>query len=650
MLVRFFSCLAVAALFLMGSAVSAQVPDLANENDMRPDVEAPTEGFDYIRREVMVPMRDGAKLNTVIMIPKNAGDQMPIILTRTPYNASERTSRITSPRMAMMLPKADEPLVRNGYIRVYQDSRGKYGSEGNYISTLPVRGALNSGEVDHVTDAWDTIDWLVKNVEGNNGRVGIIGTSYDGYLTLMSILDPHPALKAAVPVNAMVDGWIGDDWYHNGAFRPIMMEYAFIQTTSKDSSKRIPYGYHDMYSAMLDAGSTGEFGKRYGADKLPAWNRLLENPAYNSFWQLQAVDKLLAEAPLSVPTLTIHSLYDQEDIYGPIKSYAAREAKDRKNNMNFLAIGPWHHGQYAGDGSALGRIKWGADTSLWFREKVLLPFWEEHLKGIKPETPMAPVLAFETGANQWKRYQAWPPKKAGKPARLYLKAGGKLSFEAPAGDEAPADDKGAGNHGKFDEYISDPAKPIPYRMRPILPSFWHDDSTWRRWLVDDQRHASDRTDVLTFVSDVLTEPLTISGAVAATLFASTTGSDADWVVKLIDVYPDEVPADPDMGGYQLMISADIMRGRYRENIEAAKAIPSGDVLPYKVPMPHANHTFRPGHRIMIQVQSSWFPVYDRNPQTFVPNIAWAKPEDYKAATHRIYHHTDAASFINLPVK
>jgi putative CocE/NonD family hydrolase len=635
-------CAAVAVLMIVasGSAVEAQIPDLAGKgSDVRPEVAAPTDGFNYTRQEVMIPMRDGVNLFTVIMIPKGVEGDMPIVLTRTPYDADSRTRRITSPDMAMMLPVADEPLVRGGYIRVYQDCRGKYKSEGDYVTTLPVRGPLNSGETDHVTDAWDTIDWLVRNVPGNNGRVGITGVSYDGYLTLMALLDPHPALKAAVPVNAMVDGWIGDDWYHNGAFRPVMMQYIYIQTTSMDSSKRVPWGYYDIYSALLDAGSVDEFGKRYGADQLPSWNRLIDNPTYNSFWQLQAVDKLLLEAPLSVPTLTVHSLYDQEDIYGPIASYLAREKKDSGNNLNFLAIGPWHHGQSWGDGSTLGKIKWGSDTSLWFREQVLQAFWDEHLKNKKPDKPLPPVLAFETGTNVWKSYESWPPKGVGESARLYLQAGGELSFSEPGA---------LSGESAYDQYVSDPAKPIPYRVRPILPSFFHPDSTWRYWLADDQRHAVDRTDVLTYVSDVLTEPLTISGAVTATLFASTTGSDADWIVKLIDVYPNEVPSDPEMGGYQLMISADIMRGRYRESIETAKPIPAGEVLPFRVRMPHANHTFRTGHRIMVQVQSSWFPVYDRNPQTFVPNIAWARPEDYVKATQRVYHMREAASFIEIP--
>lgn len=629
---------------LIPPAALPQTGDLAGRgSDVLEEVSAPTDAFNYTRLEVMIPMRDGVELFTVVMIPKGEASAMPIILTRTPYNASKRTKRIHSPDIAMMLPAADEPLVRNGYIRAYQDSRGKHKSKGDYISTLPVRGPLNSGEVDHGTDAWDTIDWLVKNVPDNNGRVGIIGTSYDGYLTLMSLLDPHPALRAAVPVNAMVDGWIGDDWYHNGALRPVMMQYIFIQTSSADSSKRVPFGHYDTYTAFLEAGSAGEFGKRYGADQLPAWNRLIENPSYNSFWQNQAVDKLLAKAPLSVPTLTVHSLWDQEDIYGPLASYQARERKDRSNDLNYLAIGPWNHGQYARDGSALGPIHWGSDTSAWFRENVLLPFWNEHLKDVEPETPRAPVLAFETGANEWRRYDAWPPVSKAESVELYLGASGELSFTEPG--SAP---EGAAE--AFDEFISDPAKPIPYRIRPILPSFFHEDSTWRRWLVDDQRHAADRTDVLVFSTQVLDEPITISGEVTAELFASTSGSDADWVVKLIDVYPEEVPSQPEMGGYQLMISADIFRGRYRESFEHAEPITPGEVLPYRIRMPHAHHTFQPGHRIMVQIQSSWFPVYDRNPQTFVPNIAWAKPEDYKKATHRVYHAGAESSYVVLPVR
>ena len=633
--------LSAAAIAVCASASVAQELDLVkNGTEMRPDFTARTEEFNHTRIEAKIPMRDGVKLFTVITIPKNAGRQMPIVLTRTPYDAGKRSSRYTSPDAAMRLKAADEPLLRNGYIRVYQDIRGKYDSEGDYIMNLPLRGIMNSGEIDHATDTWDTIEWLINNVEGNSGRVGITGVSYDGYLTLMALFDPHPALKAAIPMNAMVDGWIGDDWYHNGAFRPVMMEYVYVQMTSQDSEKRVPYGYYDIYQAILESGSTSEFGKRYGVDELPTWRRFIDNPAYNSFWQEQAVDKLLEGVALTVPTMHIHSLFDQEDIYGPIASYLAQEKKDRRNDKNFLVMGPWHHGQQMREGSQLGAIKWDADTSLYFREKVMMPFWDEHLKGIKPTEKLPPVYAFETGTNVWKSYKSWPATKNSDRTRLYLQPGGKLGFEKM---ETAS---GAG----YDEYISDPAKPIPYRVRPIVPSFFAEDSTWRRWLADDQRHAADRTDVLIFVSDRLTEPLTISGEVTANLFASTSGTDSDWVVKLIDVYPNEVPADPAMGGYQLMISGDILRGRYRQDITRATPIPAGEVLPYKVRMPHANHTFEAGHRIMVQVQSSWFPVYDRNPQTFVENVAYAEPEDYRKATQRIYHSGDMASFLEIPLQ
>jgi putative CocE/NonD family hydrolase len=608
-------------------------------NDIPAEFDPVTDAYDYTRREEMIPMRDGIKLFTVILIPKRAGEPMPIVLTRTPYNVEKRTNarEIASPLMAMAVRQDDEPLIRNGYVRVYQDVRGKHRSDGNYIVNLPLRGPLNSGSVDHATDTWDTIDWLVKNVPDNNGRVGITGISYDGFLTLMALFDPHPALKAAVPVNAMVDTWIGDDWYHNGALRQTMIGWTYTQTATKKSEVDLPYGYLDMYSAFLDAGSAGEFGRRYHADRLPAWNRILEHPAYARFWQEQAVQKLLEKVDLEVPTLTVHSLFDQEDIYGPIASYDALEKKDRGNDLNYLVMGPWHHGQIRLDGSSLGHIPWYADTAFFFREKVRQPFWDHHLKGQVPQQAAAPVLAFETGANEWREYTSWPPRYRVAATKIYLHTNGGLSFDAPAASE-----------GVFSEYVSDPAKPVPYRVRPILRDS-APESTWRLWLSDDQRPFSDRPDVLAFVSAPLTEPLTISGEVVAQLYASTSGTDADWVVKLIDVFPEEYPAKTELGGYQLMISGDILRGRYRESFETAKPIAAGKTLPYRLAMPHANHTFLPGHRLMVQIQSSWFPLYDRNPQTFVANIAWAKPADFKRATQRIQHSGRSASCIELPV-
>ena len=620
-----------------GIARAGQVEPITG-TDIPAEFKPQTDVFDYTRREEMISMRDGVKLYTIILIPKHAQGPMPIVITRTPYNVEKRTNarETASPLMAMALRQDDEPLVRAGYVRVYQDVRGKHKSEGNYIVNLPLRGPLNSGSIDHATDTWDTIDWLVKNVPGNNGNVGITGVSYDGFLTLMALFDPHPALKAAVPVNAMVDTWIGDDWYHNGALRQTMIDWIYHQTSSKKSDYDLPYGYYDVFAAFLAAGSAGEFGKRYHADQLPAWNRVINNPAYTDLWRQQAVQELLARIELKVPTLHVHSLFDQEDIYGPIASYSVLEKKDVSNDRNSLLIGPWHHGQIRADASSLGKIRWDSDTALYFREKVRQPFWDEHLKGIKPAKPTPAVLAFQTGANEWHEYSAWPPQQPAASTKLYLHAGGRLSFEAPGASEG------------FSEYVSDPARPVPYRVRPILRD-GATDSTWRVWLVDDQRPVADRTDVLVFVSEPLAQPLTVSGEIVASLSASTSGTDSDWVVKLIDAYPEENPALVELGGYQLMISADILRGRYREGFEVAKPIAANKVLGYRLAMPHANHTFLPGHRLMVQVQSSWFPLYDRNPQTFVENIAWAKPESYQRATQRIHHAARSPSFIELPL-
>jgi putative CocE/NonD family hydrolase len=455
----------------------------------------------------------------------------------------------------------------------------------------------------------------------------------------MALLDPHPALKAAVPVNAMVDSWLGDDFYRHGAFRTVMLEYVYRQTASRNSSHGIPWGYHDFYSAVLEAGSIGELGRRYGADRLPAWNRLLEHPAYDDYWQDQALHIQLEKAPCRVPVLTVHSLFDQEDLYGPLLSHAVMARRDRGGNKTHLAIGPWCHGQMTVDGSSLGNLKWGSDTSLQFRREMLMPFWEQHLQRVKPAAPLPWVLAFETGANRWRQYDTWPPVDQLETGRLYLHADGGLDFGSPGADAE-----------SFTEYVSDPAKPVPYRVRPIPPSFGGSGSTWSRWLVDDQRPFADRTDVLVFTSETLTDPLTVSGEVTATLFASTSGTDADWVVKLIDLYPNEVPAQRELGGFQFMLSGDILRGRYRESYQTARPIPPGEVLPYRIVMPHVHHTFLPGHRILVQVQSSWFPVCDRNPQTFVDDIAWARPQDFRKATHRIHHAGDTASYVELPVQ
>ncbi len=506
----------------------------------------------------------------------------------------------------------------------------------------PLRGPQNPTPVDHSTDTYDTIDWLVKNVPESNGRVGIIGISYDGFLPLMALVNPHPALKVAVPMNPMVDGWIGDDWFHNGAFRQQNMPYIHDQEADRKSETKWWTGHFDDYDAFMEAGSAGEMGRRHGMEQLGFWRKILAHPSYDAFWRDQAVDRILAAEPLTVPVMIVHSLWDQENIYGAIAVYKAIEPKDRKNDKVFLVMGPWFHSQEIEDGSSLGALRFGSDTALYFRREILHPFLDQYLKEGASKADVPPVLAFETGTYTWQRLPAWPAGCASgcavRPTPLYLNAGLKLSFVEPKpGDVA------------FEEYVSDPAKPVPFRERPIQPMGYGNGLTWSQWLVDDQREASGRPDVVAFVSDYLTAPVKISGQPVANLIASTSGTDSDWVVKLIDVYPDEVAGQPALGGYQLMVAADIFRGRYRESLETAKPLAPDQPLSYRFTLPTANHVFLPGHRIMVQVQSSWFPLYDRNPQTFVPNIFWAKPGDYRKAVQRIYHAPGQASFIELPL-
>ncbi len=637
-------------------ALALAIPALTQEKARRPATypELPSEvparfkpvtgSFDHARRKVMIPMRDGAKLHTVILVPKGA-KKAPILLTRTPYDADKLTSHAESAHLGPVLSGYDhavDVILEGGYIRVVQDVRGKHNSEGDYVVNRPLRGPLNKTPVDHATDTFDTIDWLVKNVPETNGKVGILGTSYNGFLPLMALVDPHPALKVAVPMNPMVDGWIGDDWFHHGAFRQLNVSWIYNQVATRKGDARWWRSHHDEYDMWMQAVSAGELGRRRGLDQLGFWNKLVAHPAYDAFWQDQAVDRLLAKRPLKTPVMLVHSLWDQEDIYGAPAVYKALEPKDSANDKVFLVIGPWHHGQMIGNGSSLGPVKFGSDTALYFRRKVLAPFLAQHLKDGAPKADLAPVTAFETGTNEWRRYSAWPPKpakgKVGKMAPLYLRAGLKLSLEAPRAGEAA-----------FEEYVSDPAKPVPFTRRPIQPMGYEEGNPWPRWLVEDQREASGRPDVVAFVSDVLKEPVKIAGEPIANLVASTSGTDSDWVVKLIDVYPDEVAGDAVMGGYQLMIAADVFRGRYRESFSKAAPLKPNTPLRYRFALPTANHVFRPGHRIMVQVQSSWFPLYDRNPQTFVPNIFWAKPGDYRKATQRVYHSARESSFIELPL-
>jgi len=600
------------------------------------------DSFDYIRRDVMIPMRDGVKLKTLILIPRGA-EHAPILLTRTPYGATERLEKNSSAHLSEVIGDtdvADDAVLHGGYIRVMQDIRGKHDSQGDYAMTRPLHGPLNPTDVDHATDTYDTIDWLVKNVPESNGKVGILGISYDGFTSLMALVNPHPALRAAVPINAMVDGWMGDDWFHKGAFRQSSLIYFHDQEATRNSSLHWWTDHYDDYDTWISAGSAGDMARLHGLDQVGFAGKVMSHPAYDSFWQDQALDKILAARGVTVPTMLVHSLWDQEDIYGNIALYKALESQPGDHSNIFLVLGPWFHHQERLDGSRIGAIEFGSDTAQFFRLHILRPFLDHYLKDDPPPLDIAPVNAFETGTNRWLALPRWPSGcSAGctiERQKLYLQPQGRLA----AAVSAPS---------SYESYVSDPAKPVPYLPRPISTSGRDGESAWQTWLVSDQRDAAGRTDVLSFSTSPLGEPVKISGEPIANLIASTTGTDGDFVVKLIDVYPDEVGREPPLGGYQLMVAADILRGRYRESFSDPKPIPTGKSQVYRFALPTSNHVFLPGHRIMVQVQSSWFPLYDRNPQTYVPNIFFAKAADYRKATIQIFDGGPLSSFIELPV-
>ncbi|MET3760243.1 CocE/NonD family hydrolase [Sphingomonas sp. UYEF23] len=588
---------------------------------------------DYVKREVMIPMRDGTKLYTVIVYAKGLTNA-PIVLTRTPYNAKGRAHRTDSASELSTLPLADEMFVKGGYIRVYQDIRGKYGSEGDYVVTRPVIGPLNQTKVDHTTDAYDTIDWLVNkaNLPESNGRVGMIGSSYEGFTVVMALLHPHPALRVAAPQSPMIDGWMGDDWFHYGAFRLPNIGWLGSQTGYKGEGKAPPSGGYDDYDNFRTI-SAGDWAKKSGYDQLPYWKRMVEHPAYDSFWSGQALDTLLAASPSNVPTLWEQGLWDHEDMWGGIHSYEALVKAGHQSN-NYLVMGPWRHSQVNREGRTLGPLTWNGDTAQQYRADMVLPFFNQYLKD-GPAVTLPAAAIYNTGANHWDSFPKWPlscDTGCDTPLTpLYLQADKGLGFERAASGG--------------DSYVSDPANPVPYLPRPIN----FDDGRWGDWLVSDQRSVDGRTDVMSYSTPVLTKTVKVSGVPWADIFAKTTGSDGDIVVKLIDVYPDEVASNPKMGGYQLAISLDIFRGRYRESFAKPSAIPANKTQQYRFRLPAVNHEFLPGHKIMVQVQSSLFPVYDRNPQTFVPNIFLAKPADYKKATVTIEHGAAGASAVLLPV-
>jgi putative CocE/NonD family hydrolase len=580
---------------------------------------------DFTVREEMVPMRDGVRLYTLILTPKEHSGPMPILLERTPYDATRALGNRATTKLQVALGHKN---LDGGYIVVAQDIRGRFRSEGDYAMYRVPRGQFNRSDTDETTDAWDTIDWLVKNLPDNNGKVGVWGTSYPGWLTLAAMRDPHPALAAAVPFNPVVDVWKADDWFHWGAFRAAYsFEYIYSMETKKGQSPSYPYENRDLYNWMLGLGAAGTgLGSRLD-DRYEMWPRLMDNPSYTDYWKDCAADRWFDHPSRLVPALNVSGLWDQEDIYGAPSVYSALEKHDTNNDLNFFVAGPWYHGQHWSDGSRLGEIDFGEDTALAFRENVLEPFLRHYLKGADVPAP-APVTVFETGTNHWQHYDRWPPASV-KSENLYLQAEGKVGFNPPSASGA-----------SFTEFVSDPKFPIPNAPRPNLGFDYSNPviiSAWRRWLVEDQRFVDGRPDVATWKSAPLEEPVTIRGPVTVKLVAETTGTDADWVVKLIDVYPDDNPGRLEMSGFELMVSGDIFRGRYRESYEKATPLKANEPLEYTLHLPNVDHTFRKGHRLMVQVQSSWFPLYDLNPQTFVPSIMYAKPSDYKAQRHRIHH-------------
>ncbi len=578
----------------------------------------------FERRDVRIPMRDGVELFTAIFTPRAAAESLPVIQLRPPYGVRDGELRLGGVR----------ELVRDGYIFAFQDIRGRYGSQGTFVMNRPPCDKRGPGCIDEATDTWDTIDWLLRNVPRNNGRVGQLGISYPGWLANATAFEPHPALKALSPQATMGDTWMGDDFFHQGAFRlSYGLEYAWGMEASTDGSVNPAPGRYDTYDWYRSFPTLSALAAAVGANAWPTWRLFAEHPAYDAEWRQRAVPERLRRAP--VPTLTVGGWWDQEDIYGPQATYAAMEAND-SGARNFLVMGPWYHGQWAREaGDSLGNVRFGSATGDHYRRAIEAPWFAYWLKG-RGDGRFAEATVFDAGIGEWRTFDAWPPRQATQ-RRLYVRANGRLSFEPPR-DTAGSD-----------RYVSDPAHPVPYRPRPIEWTYDPRGSRWRQWMTEDQRFVEGRPDVLVWQTEPLAEDVTLAGSVVAKLFASTTGTDADWVVKLIDVYPDTVADRPRMGGYQLMVVGEIMRGRYHRGWEAPSPIPANRVTPFTVDLHQQAYTFRRGHRIMVQVQSTWFPLHDRNPQTFVRNIFLARAGDYRAQTHRIHRTARFPSHVAIDV-
>jgi putative CocE/NonD family hydrolase len=594
----------------------------------------------YERREEMIPMRDGVKLHVVILTPKESDGPWPILMQRTPYGVdgtSERSFYASRPELA-----------KAGYIYVGADIRGRFKSEGEFVMMRPLadhaasRAGAPAGNVtDESTDAYDTVAWLVKNVPNNNGRVGLVGTSYPGFLTMMGGIDPHPAVKAISPQAPMIDVWRGDDFFHNGAFRQTYgYDYAYSLETSKGNAD-VSYGLdaagkpRDGYDYFLERGSLLEDVKQSGVkEKLPTWEAFLNHPSYDSYWHSRGVEYHLTS--VAVPTLTVGGYYDQEDMWGPQEEYASLEPHDVKHE-NFLVLGPWRHGSWNSSSRHLGNVQYGEPIGTEYRAQIEAKFFAHYLKDA-PGTntsgfDLEDTASFRTGLNSWQRYKHFPPPES------------ENTTFCLGGDGAIVEG-GACQDGKV-AYVSDPANPVPYRHRPIQPTYGKG-SEWYNWMTEDQRFVAGRKDVAVWKTPVLIQNLTVTGEVMADIFATTTGSDGDFVVKLIDQYPDNDP-DPAMRGYQLMTNMEIFRGRYRNGFDKPTAIKPGEVTEFTWSLHDVDHVFRAGHTVMVEIQSSWFPLYDRNPQTFVPNIMTAKPEDYQPATVIIVSDAQHRSRLVLPV-
>ncbi len=583
----------------------------------------------FEKLNVMIPMRDGVRLHTEIYMPKNSPQPLPFIFERTPYGVTDDENGITT-KFAIY-----REMVPAGYIFVFQDIRGRYKSDGQFLMLRRPRDPRDPHAIDEGTDTYDTIDWLLKNVPHNNGRVGLLGISYGGWLTVMAMLEPHPALKAVSEQASPADMYLGDDFHHNGAFR---LSYGFEYATRMETGK-MNFIFHfdrdDTFEWYLALGPLANVNAKYTQGRVPSWNDFVDHPNYDEFWQQQAVTPYLKK--VTVPNLNVAGWWDQEDFYGPQKIYETLEKHDLRH-WNYFVAGPWNHGGWArGAGSSLGKIEFGSETGKYFREKIQAAWFAYWLKD-EGQLPFQEAMTFETGTNQWETYAEWPPRRGTQPRKLYFQAGGRLSFDPP----------GKAGAAGFDRYISDPAHPVPYRHQPVQPTY--PDGGWPTWLVEDQRFVQNRPDVLTWQTAPLTENLTVAGDIVARLFASTSGTDSDWIVKLIDAFPEDYAADPALGGYELMIADEVFRGRFRESFEKPKPLAPNRVAEYVLDLHTNDHCFLRGHRIMVQVQSTWFPLIDRNPQKFVPNIFQATEADYQAATQQVYRTHEFPSSIELPVK